>query len=138
MQGGNSVDNWFDYFAPYIPKSDYAIIDFPAYPEATIAVEMVALNGTVKLGELVLGRTYDLGMAQYGTSVGIIDFSRKETDEFGNFKILKRRFSKRAEYDIKVDSRRISAVQRTLADMRAEPAVHWRHHARRDHNLWFL
>ena len=125
MQGGNTVDNWFDYFfAPYIPKSDHAIIDLPAYPDATIAVEMGALNGTVKLGELVLGRTYDLGMAQYGTSVGIIDFSRKETDDFGNFKIVERRFSKRAEYDIKIDSRRISAVQRTLADMRATPAVY--------------
>jgi len=71
----------------------------------------------------VLGQTSTLGVALYGTSIRLRDFSRKERDDFGNFVIQERDFSKVAEFDVAVDTANISAVQRTVAQYRAKPVV---------------
>lgn len=76
-----------------------------------------------ELGELVFGNAFDAGDTQLGLSTGIIDFSRKDTDEFGNFEITRRRFSKRMEMDVWVDKDNYNAVLRRLYALRARPTV---------------
>tara|TARA_R100000322_G_scaffold163801_1_gene127717 strand:- start:9828 stop:11663 length:1836 start_codon:yes stop_codon:yes gene_type:complete len=118
------VRDWYAYFFdPYSRKSDLARIDLPPYADAVITVTLTAQGEQVSVGQLVLGTIQNLGQAVYGTSVGITDFSRKEPDIFGNFEIVERRFSKRAEYDVVIDTRAAASVQRTLAAFRAKPVV---------------
>lgn len=117
------AEDWYAYFfGDYSYRSDIVIDDLPAYPIAAVAVS-VASDAEAAIGGLVLGRLRALGVALYGTSVGIIDYSRKETDEFGNAKVVKRAYSKRAEFDVAIDTARVSFVQRELAEIRAQPVV---------------
>lgn len=124
MLDNSAVNDWFAYFfSPYIKKKDFATLDVPPYPDAMITVSIDGAGAGTAIGELVVGEVFDVGETQYNTSVGILDYSRKEQDQFGKFNIIKRRFSKRADYDIKIMTNAASGVQRTLADLRAEPAV---------------
>ena len=124
MIDNSGVRDWFSfYFAPYIKKSDFVSMMLPPYADATTKIVLTGGGETTYLGEIVLGRTFSLGVAQFGTSVGILDFSEKEQDQFGNFNIIERKFSKRADYDVKIPTNTVSGVQRTLSKFRATPAV---------------
>jgi len=50
-------------------------------------------------------------------------YSRKDTDDFGNFFIVERAYSKRAEFDLRLDTARVATVQRLLASLRTRPVV---------------
>lgn len=124
MLDNSGVNDWFAYyFAPYIKKSDFVSLSLPPYPDATIVVTIIGNGSSVSIGEIVLGRIFTLGISQFGTSVGILDFSEKEQDQFGNFSILQRKFSKRADYDVKMPTNTVSGAQRILSNFRATPAV---------------
>ena len=124
MIDNSTVNDWYSFFyEPYTPKKDIAFVDLPPYPGALIRVTVSGPGQEVSIGQLVLGTIMNIGRTQYGTSVGIIDFSRKEQDQFGNFNIVPRRFSKRAEYDVKIDTNAVAGAQRTLANFRTTPVV---------------
>ena|GEM_PF-682348 len=119
-----TVNDWFSYFfEPYTYTEDRAFLDLPSYTDATVTVTVSNNGETAILGELVMGSVLQIGDAQYGTSVGIIDFSRKETDQFGNYSVVERPFSKRAEYDVAIPSGQTGAFQIELAKRRTTPMV---------------
>jgi hypothetical protein len=118
------VDNWYDYwFSPIETKSDIALTDLPAYGTADIIVTIDGGTGDAACGLLTLGYQRELGIALNGTSVGIIDYSRKETDTYGRPIIRQRGYSKLATYDVQVDTSRISYVQKLLSDLRTTPVT---------------
>jgi hypothetical protein len=118
-----TITGWYEFFfGQRLQKFDVVKTDMPTYPNATITIIALGTD-EITIGEIVAGKNQNLGVAQYGTSVGIIDFSRKEQDQFGNFAITPRRFSKRAEYDVKVNTPSNSGLQRTLSDFRTTPIV---------------
>jgi len=120
----DGIDNWYQYlFAPIELVEDFVVLEVPAGTYGTIDISIDKPGGIAKLGALVLGQTSTLGVALYGTSIRLRDFSRKERDDFGNFVIQERDFSKVAEFDVAVDTANISAVQRTVAQYRAKPVV---------------
>ena len=118
------VGDWYEwFFAPIGRQSDAVLTDLPAYGGASLSVTVENGTETAACGHLVMGRQADIGVALYGTSVGITDYSRKETDAFGNALVVGRAFSKRAEFDVAVDTPRVSSVQRLLAAIRSRPVV---------------
>ncbi|WP_278400416.1 carbohydrate-binding protein [Stutzerimonas kunmingensis] len=118
------VSNWYDYFfAPIGRQTDFVLLDLPAYGTATLSVTIDNASDTASVGHLVMGRQAELGVAVYGSGVGITDYSRKETDAFGNSVVVERSFSKRAEFDVVVETPQIGRVQRLLASLRAQPVV---------------
>jgi hypothetical protein len=97
--------------------------DLPPVGNPVIEIKIWATNAPVAIGEASLGRLFEIGLTQYGASAGIIDYSKKETDEFGNTTFVKRAFSKRADAQVFVRSQDINRVQRTLYDSRAQPLM---------------
>jgi hypothetical protein len=79
--------------------------------------------GTARIGEFVMGRVRQLGVSNFGTSVSIQDYSRKERDQFGNTIIVERKFTKSADFDVTVETAQVFAVQNQLAKIRATPVV---------------
>jgi hypothetical protein len=57
------------------------------------------------------------------THLIIQDYSIKTTDDFGNIVVQQRAYSKRADYDVTVETNRVSTVQKLLADIRTTPTV---------------
>jgi hypothetical protein len=81
-------------------------------------------DGPAEVGVLAMGTMKNLGVSTYGTSVGIIDFSRKERDTFGNFQIVERGFAKELDAEVSIPFDRVSFVQSELAKRRAKPTIY--------------
>lgn len=118
------VSNWYDYFfSPIGVKTDFVLLDLPAYGSADIIVTVDAGAGQAAAGHLVIGMQQQIGVALYGSSVGINDYSRKAIDDFGNTQLIRRSYSNRAEFDVSLETSEVSRIRRLLADLRATLVV---------------
>lgn len=118
------VTSWYGwFFSPIGRRSDIVLLDLPAYGTARLSVTVDNATDTAACGHLVIGVKTDIGVALYGTGIGITDYSRKDVDEFGNAIIIERAFSKRAEFNVSLDTASVASIQRLLASIRARPVV---------------
>ncbi|TFY92959.1 carbohydrate-binding protein [Pseudomonas nabeulensis] len=118
------VTNWYDwFFEPIGKRTDVVVLDMPPYGSADIVLIIDAGAELAAIGHTVIGAVKRIGTALYGTSVGINDYSRKSTDEFGNTIVVQRSFSNRAEFDVTLDTSEVTRVRRLLAELRATPVV---------------
>lgn len=69
------------------------------------------------------GGTVDLGITEVSPTVGITDYSRRVTDDFGVTTVVRRGFARRMSLRFAVDYTAVDAVQAQLADLRATPAL---------------
>lgn len=133
------ASNWYEYFLTDIErKTTLVVLPLPLYPAATIQVTLQAASESspVACGHLLMGQLESIGTAVYGSSVGITDYSRKDVDEFGNYILIERPYSKRAEFDIAIETRRLSRIQRQLAKYRATPVL-WIGHEEEEATILF-
>ena len=118
------VTNWYDwFFEPIGKRTDVVVLDMPPYGSADIVLIIDAGAEVAAIGHTVIGAVKRIGTALYGTSVGINDYSRKTTDDFGNTVVIRRSFSNRADFDIALDTSEVTRVRRLLAELRATPVV---------------
>lgn len=119
----DGVTSWYDYFTEDVVYSaDLVLTDLPLYTNPTIQV-IITKAGIASCGTMVVGQTLDLGAATYGAQAGIQDYSRKETDDFGNTTLVQRAYAKRTRFKLVADENRVPAIFKTLVDYRATPAV---------------
>lgn len=64
----------------------------------------------------------DLGTTEATASIGIIDYSRRATDDFGVTTVVPRGFSRRMSVRVGLPTTQVDALQRTMADLRATTA----------------
>ena len=124
LQDNTLIIDWYPYFfeeIAYLP--DIVFLNLPAYGSATLNAFIDGGAGDAKVGEVVIGKQRNLGVTNFGTSVSIQDYSVKSTDDFGNTIIVQRAYSKRADYDVTVNTSSVAAVQKALADIRTTPTV---------------
>lgn len=120
------VNDMYDYFFAPFPSSDQVrdvvALDLPNYASASISI---TLNGSnpKSMGMFVAGRIQNLGQALYGSSTGILDYSVKERNNFGNFNIVPRSFSNTADFDVNMMTARVSESQKLLAQYRTSPVA---------------
>lgn len=125
----NTIDNsaisdWADYFLDPLYQADFvAITNLPVYGESTLEVSINKFSGEVSCGVCVVGLQADLGSTLSSPSVGINDYSRKSTDDFGNTALIRRDYAKRQSARLVVPNDQVDRVFRTLAAARATPAV---------------
>ena len=123
IASGDDVDNWFDFFFDAIERRRTVVVtDLPPFGEAEIAVTLTG-SGTISVGSLILGVVYDLGATQSGATVGIVDYSRKEADEFGAVVVAERAYAKRMTLPLILDTVRVDIATARLARIRARPVV---------------
>jgi hypothetical protein len=105
---------------------NYTALDLPDdYPTATLAVTITNTGANATCGVLVCGLQKDMGTtrANPGPEIGIIDYSIKEQDDFGNWSITPRDNAKRNTYGILIPVADHSEVKRLLAEYRSTPVV---------------
>lgn len=124
LQDNTIIIDWYSYFFEEISfLPDTVFLGLPAYGSATLTAYVDGGAGDAKVGEVVIGKQRTIGVTNFGTSVSIIDYSVKATDDFGNTVITTRAYSKRADYDVTVETAAVAAVQKALADIRTTPTV---------------
>lgn len=80
-------------------------------------------GGTTAIGELVAGVMKTIGQTKLGLGVGIIDYSKKVTDEFGNTTFSVGAYSKRMSPQLLLRKADFNNVFATLVALRASPSV---------------
>jgi hypothetical protein len=66
----------------------------------------------------------EIGRCLYGTEVGIVDYSRKERDTFGNITLIERGYSDLVRYNVIIETAQASTVRALLALKRAVSAAY--------------
>lgn len=118
------IDSWAAYFfEPLQRKRDLTVTGLPMYANPIMDIAVRAPGGTAKCGELLLGQSIELGGTRWGANVGIRDYSRKDTDDFGRTTVIERTYSKRGSFQVVVRNTRLDLVTQTLADYRATPVL---------------
>ena len=125
MQGLSGVVlDWYEYFFNLLDNVKASVIFQTIPPFGTSHVTLEFTGGSdLAVGEVIFGSTYEFGYTQEGLSSGIIDYSKKETDEFGNATLIKRAYSKTMQANIFVENYKLNQVQRLMYNLRATPTV---------------
>ena len=126
VSGVTAVVDWYTYFFSTVTFIDaFALTDLPPYLAATIDVTITYIGdaAVAKVGEIILGLQANFGDTLYAPSIGIHDYSIKETDDFGNSIITERPYSRKMSCDVKVLNADISEVNRLLITHRTSPLV---------------
>ena len=127
LRSSGEVTDYFSYFfAPLVSLTDLntaIFLDLPTRPTATITVYISSGVALVEVGEVVYGIQSVIGRTNYGTSIGIKSYSRKDIDEFGKVTVVKRKNSKYCEYDVDIDNTNLVFVQRLFQDIDSVPCV---------------
>jgi hypothetical protein len=117
-----SVYEWF--FAEYEQMTDVVLTDMPQhYSSCEITVQLSGTAGCA-VGVLQVGQVIEVGSAQYGASVGIIDYSVKKADEFGNWDVVERNYSKHCTLQVLTSKADFNKLYRRLAGLRATPCIY--------------
>jgi hypothetical protein len=120
---GTLIADWYQYFyEPYVQIAEVVLTDLVPISTARLTIALTG-TGTIKIGNCSFGTQYAIGDAEYGAGLGIIDYSKKETDEFGITTFVRRDFSKRLSARLMLENAQINRVSRLLSDLRATPAV---------------
>lgn len=132
LVSGINVGNWYQYFyEPIYQRTDLvitnlmdaALLDIPAYGDGVITITIARPLSTVSCGVLILGLYADLGVTLNQPTIGITDYSRKETDAYGTTVITRRNYSKRMSVVSKVDKSAVDNVANLMAQYRSTPLV---------------
>lgn len=117
------VLNWYQYFfSPIIKKTELFVTDIPPVGESTYTIT-IEPESTAEIETFVIGVSEEFGKTQYGASAGIIDYSRKEVDQFGNARLIKRKYSKRMDVKLWLDKAETDYFYKRLVDIRSTPVL---------------
>lgn len=120
IAGGATVFDQIDA----APASNLTWLDLPAVAGQRIVVTTTPpAGGDASIGKLVIGDAFDVGETQDGPTASIIDFSRRETDDFGVTSVVERAWARRIAVGSRLSSDDVDAVQRYLASIRAVPVM---------------
>lgn len=120
---GTIITDWFGYFfEPFNLSSELIIQGIPLYSSAVITISITS-GGSVGVGSILFGNVYKLGHTAYGSSVGIRDYSIKETDAFGNTTFVQRPYSRRGSFSIDIPKANLNKVSKILESIRTTPVV---------------
>jgi len=126
LEDGMTWSDWYAYFYdPITRQRDFVELGMPHLSNVIIDVWLTTSTGeTAACGNVVMGQRFEIGDTQYGATVGIQDYSVKQTDNFGNSTILRREYAKRGNFTIWMPSSRTSGVHTQLAEYRSLPIVY--------------
>lgn len=125
---GTPIDSFYDWFyAEYVQLTDVVLTDLPAHfasSELTVSITTAAGVSTAECGVCKAGPVIQIGSAQYGASAGIVDYSKKTVDAFGNYTIAKRAFSKRSDLKLMTKKADFNRIFRALAAIRSTQCIY--------------
>lgn len=122
---GQAITNLYLYFTARIGRRSVLLfMDLPRYPNGIVTITATAAAGeTVAIGTMKIGQQFFIGSTEAGVKAGITDYSKVDTDEFGNRKVIRRNYAKRNSMQLQLANELVDFVFKTLADLRGVPIV---------------
>jgi hypothetical protein len=129
MTSGIVLDWWQYLTTPVTRMMNYSLTDIPNNLNGIVTIVISSASGTVTAGNVVVGPVTKFvntgGGNPVATSptIGIIDYSVKTTDQFGNTSWTKRGYAKRMNVKMMLDSTTVDSIADFLSSIRATPCV---------------
>lgn len=122
---GSVITSIYDWLvADFEQLTDVVLTDLPSnYASGELTIQITGTSG-VSVGVLQTGKVIELGGTLYGASVGILDYSRKDTDAFGNMDVLERSYSKHMNLQVITAKADFNKLYRIFASLRATPCIY--------------
>lgn len=121
---GAEISSWWDYYFTPDEQVTLALFDnLPVYNNAQIRITLTGPTD-VAIGHCIFGTRQDLGSLQYGATAELIDYSRKETDEFGVTTFVERDYADEFSGQLLVENTQLNSVKRILRKLRATPTLY--------------
>lgn len=118
-----SFYSWF--FEERIQLTDITLTDLPSqFLQCELTISITSTAGAVGCGVCHVGTTHDIGETQVGATVGIISYSTKTTDVFGNTTVVKRANSKRNSLKLVTKKSAFSQIYRLLSSLDSVPCIY--------------
>ena len=102
-------------------RRDVSFTDLPMYRGAVIEIVVTWPGNLPEVGEAQIGRFDFLGDVQWKPSVRTVDYSKVETDIWGNTKFMPRRAVRVIEFDLFVKNETVDEVLRLLTLAKSSP-----------------
>ncbi|TXH90355.1 MAG: carbohydrate-binding protein [Rhodoferax sp.] len=97
--------------------------DLPSFADSVITVDFAGLSN-MAVGSLLIGTVSRWGMGiQYGMSMGIRDYSIKQTNEWGDTILTQRAYADRDKFSLTVQRGDVKSLRSYLAGLRATPCL---------------
>ena len=119
MYEDGAATSWSEYFFGGVSYKDYKVIHIPVYFSGRVTVKISKENSTAKCGILRCGKAYFIGYTKYDASASIIDYSKKDTYDYGETYLAQGNYAKRLDIDVFSRAGAFRAIQRKLAEIRA-------------------
>ncbi|WP_314716576.1 hypothetical protein, partial [Sphingobium yanoikuyae] len=107
--------------SPAIQPGAVTFLDLPATAGAVTIT--ISGSGTVSAGTLLIGKLLGLGTTEASPTAAITDYSRKETDAFGEVTVVERAWAKRMDVKSLISTTAVDVVAARIANVRAMPAL---------------
>jgi hypothetical protein len=119
------TSGWYDYFYPVLLGDLGAVDSYAEFPvnDYDMTIRVSALSDACAIGRLVVGSLYPIGETKIAPSVGILDYSKKDTDANGETYLAVGKYAKKAEFDLIVETSKLDHINALLSRFRATPAL---------------
>lgn len=122
---GGVIESFFEwFFNEPVQRTDLTLTDLPsqfAGCELTVSITGV---GAVACGVCHVGTVHAIGDTLAGATVGIISYSVKKADDFGNITVVKRANSKRNSLKLLTQKSSFNRIYRLLAVLDSVPCIY--------------
>lgn len=121
-----SADFWSYCFNPISYRTQLIFSGLPSYQNCSVTVTITPVSGaTCGVGTLLIGQSRSYGNgANYGARVGIVDYSVKTKNAFGDYTVVVRNFARRATFDVAINNTELDSLNNLLASLRAVPVLY--------------
>lgn len=116
--------NWYQwFFGERVEQVNFYALDLPTYPGATVRIDCEGI-ADMAAGVILLGDQKQIGEGVLsGVRLGLRDYSRKETNQWGDVVLQQRAYSKTRSLQLLLKNSEVDHVDRLLASLRATPLL---------------
>jgi hypothetical protein len=124
LTGTEPEMDWYAYFFSEVTQlTETARLGMSLYLNAVLDITITYTGGTAKVGTIVIGKQMAIGKTQYSPTIGITDYSVKDTDAWGNTIITERAYADKMSCDVIIPNSGVPYIYRMLANLRATVLV---------------
>ena len=105
------------------PAAAPGMVSFLDMPETAGSVTVTISGAAVAVGTMLIGQLVGLGITEASPTAAITDYSRKETDAFGETTVVERAWAKRMSVKALLRTGALDTVAARIAAVRARPSL---------------
>ncbi|MFN4062334.1 MAG: hypothetical protein ACK4IA_16495 [Paracoccus hibiscisoli] len=110
----DQVGNFWEYiFQPFDVRNDLILTGVNMPAGVTLEITIIS-SGAAAVGEIMIGNDIQIGTTLMESSLGIVDYSKKERDEFGGVFIVPRAVTKTVSFRFSVPTTGARRVQQIM------------------------